>query len=535
MFRILVYTFSLFFISILSSCNSNSFLNNVIQSNIFDTKDFIEKYPQQIDRIISQNKNNDSINKSSLDLELIKEAYNKNNHNPIWYTTKKNKISIDSLLKDISDIEKIEGIDIKKIQPFIDAVNVSKNSEHIDTIIQNDIYLSIIYSHIVEKMLLGNTPPKTSKTWLFSNDSLQDNSAPLITIAQKADSIELWTSYRSTIPDYSAIMDEVSLWQNLKKHQNIDSLKEALNSQPTDSLVRVIMQKELNLSSTNDTTNQQSINDEDLFNAYQKKYGLKITGKKDEQTLKTLKRNSDYYIKKLHLNLERLRWIPKDLDEEYIYVNIPLMELVYKKSNQTLFHTNVIVGKSARPTPSMNSKLTDIVFNPPWGVPPTILKNDVVPGVSRSGGSYLARKGLRAYDSRGRDVTSQVNGSNIKNYRIAQPPGANNALGEIKFNFPNTEAIFIHDTNNRGQFKNENRALSSGCIRTDQPKDLAEIILKEKGFDKDKINSLISKRKTEKIDIDKKISIYILYLTTHYDISTKTLIYLKDIYNYDKI
>jgi murein L,D-transpeptidase YcbB/YkuD len=178
--------------------------------------------------------------------------------------------------------------------------------------------------------------------------------------------------------------------------------------------------------------------------------------------------------------------------------------------------------------------MANVVFNPPWGVPPTILKNDIGPGVGRSGSAYLARKGLRAFDSKGRDVTGSVNGSNYKRFSYRQPPGAHNSLGEVKFNLPNRWDIYLHDTPHRENFTNRLRALSSGCVRVQNPKVLAEAILEDRNFTPEKIDSIIETRRTRFEQLKRNLPVYIVYVTVATDSTGNLLRYLNDVYGRDE-
>lgn len=517
------------------NCSGPNSVSQIFSASIVDEEEFSKKNSSEISNFLSMTSSIDTgKNQSDFLKTSLQEAYAKLNHHPIWYTSKGLKPAADSLLNQIEFIEKVEGIKIDDIKENIDFITKNKNSEQIDTIVKLDLALSYVYANLCQKILLGNNPPKFSKYYQVINDSLHLIENPLLVLSNANDSFDIWKLYRSLHPDYFPLMEEIHRWNTLSQDNTYTSYKNNVSSQLSDSALLYIIQKETNITIRNSDSTYQVPMDS-IIKEFQKFYAIKETGKLDESTIKILKRNPDYYIQKLQLNLERIRWIPRDLGEEYVYVNIPLMEIFYAKENKELFHANVIVGKPGRPTPSINMKMTDIVFNPPWGVPPTILNQDVGPGVARAGGSYLSRKGLRAYDSRGRDVTNQVNGSNYKKFRIAQPPGAGNALGDVKFNMPNAEAIFIHDTPNRGYFKQSNRALSSGCVRTENPKVLAEIILKDKGYTMEKINSVVSTRRTEKVDLDKQIPVFLVYLTTHYDKYTKRVQYLYDVYGKDKL
>src|SRR5690606_31725603 len=134
-----------------------------------------------------------------------------------------------------------------------------------------------------------------------------------------------------------------------------------------------------------------------LLTLYQEYFGLNPTGKADEATLTALARQPRETIGVIHANLERLRWLPTEFNEDYVLVNLPLMELFLRRSGKNIMHMNVVIGKLDRRTPTLDSKMNHIVFNPPWGVPPTILKEDVIPGMERSGEASLDKKDLQIF------------------------------------------------------------------------------------------------------------------------------------------
>jgi len=235
--------------------------------------------------------------------------------------------------------------------------------------------------------------------------------------------------------------------------------------------------------------------------------------------------------------MERLRWLPNKFEDQYVIVNIPLMELFYRKAGDDAFHMRVVVGKPARQTPVLNANMANVVFSPNWSVPPTILKNDVLPGLTRRGGGYLARKGLSAFDRHGHKVNAgAINSKNYKNYTYKQPPGARNALGEVKFNLPNRWDIYLHDTPHRGDFVKRYRAKSSGCVRVEKPRQFAEFILKDiegRNFDSSIIDSIIHTRKTRFEILKNKIPVHIVYLTAFEDSTGQHLHFIPDIYGRD--
>ncbi len=181
--------------------------------------------------------------------------------------------------------------------------------------------------------------------------------------------------------------------------------------------------------------------------------------------------------------------------------------------------------------------MANVVFSPPWGVPPTILKNDVLPGIAKRGGAYLARKGLKAYNRQGKMVSAGlVTAKNYRSFNFRQPPGARNALGEVKFNLPNKWDIYLHDTPHREDFAKRFRARSSGCVRVAHPREFAEFILKDiegRNFDQQIIDSIIQTRQTRFEQLSKKIPVHIIYLTAFEDSTSTHIRLLTDVYHRD--
>ena len=202
--------------------------------------------------------------------------------------------------------------------------------------------------------------------------------------------------------------------------------------------------------------------------------------------------------KKIITNMERSRWLPDDLGQFYVWVNIPEERLrVFENGSETVNH-RVIIGKPERRTPVLSSIFNQLVVNPTWTVPPTILKNDLVPKASANRG-YFANQRLKIVDKNTGATVSPENWNPEKfnSYRYVQSTGNLNALGLIKFNFPNKHMVYLHDTNNRSMFNQANRALSSGCVRVEKPFDLAEKILsiEQSEITRSDLDTLVKKKK----------------------------------------
>ncbi|GEO23368.1 peptidoglycan-binding protein [Cyclobacterium qasimii] len=270
---------------------------------------------------------------------------------------------------------------------------------------------------------------------------------------------------------------------------------------------------------------------------FQERNGLKADGVLGKATIDALNKSPLEVIKQIGVNMERLRWLPDTTVQEMILVNIANYAMDFISKTDTLLHTNAIVGKSYRKTPVFNAAMSYLVFSPTWTVPPTILKNDVLPSIKKNQ-NYLASKNMRILDYSGKEINpSEINWNTVtsKNfkYMIREDPGAHNSLGKVKFMFPNKHNVYIHDTPARTLFSKEERALSSGCIRIQQPFELAKLLLADQPLWTDElIKKAMEANKEKSVTLTRKIPVIILYLTFWTD-SKNTDQVRKDIYSRD--
>ncbi len=265
---------------------------------------------------------------------------------------------------------------------------------------------------------------------------------------------------------------------------------------------------------------------------FQERHGLASDGVIGVGTIKALNYSKESRKKQIIANLERWRWYPSELAENYFIINIPDYSLNVVENQDTTLVRNVVVGTSKRRTPVITSFLKTVVFNPTWTVPPTILKEDVVPAMKRNR-NYLAKKNITIYDTSGNVVDPVAwNENKPNNYRYVQSPGYSNSLGLMKILFPNHHSVYLHDTNHRNIFGRNNRSMSSGCVRVENPLELAQHILDVDGnWPQDRIDTIIASKKTMSFKITKKYSLYQWYWTAW---SKKNqLLFRADIYNLD--
>lgn len=267
---------------------------------------------------------------------------------------------------------------------------------------------------------------------------------------------------------------------------------------------------------------------------FQRRHGLATDGVIGKSTVEALNYSVDARRQQIIANLERWRWYARDFGEHYIIINIPGYYLRVIKGKDTIERKRIVVGKAERKTPVLSSTFNNIVFNPTWTVPPTIIREDLVPDATNNRG-YFAARSITIYNSKGKVVDPQQwNPKNPRAYRYVQSPGFHNSLGVVKFNFPNHYTVYLHDTNHRNYFSKNYRSLSSGCVRVEDPLPLAEYMLNDSiKWSRAKIDTLVASRKTTTINLKQKIRLHQLYWTAWME-RNGDLEFRPDIYNLDE-
>ena len=269
---------------------------------------------------------------------------------------------------------------------------------------------------------------------------------------------------------------------------------------------------------------------------FQKSQGLEAIGTIGNETIDALSLPVEERIKSIEVNLERLRWLPQEVPNYYIMVNIVNFELDVIRDNTIARSHKVIVGKPYRKTPVFSSTMQYIVFNPTWTVPPTILTNDLIPEI-RKNKNYLTQKNINVYDAAGKKLNPDSidwKSKKVISYTYRQEPGKQNALGVVKFMFPNNFNVYLHDTPSKELFEKTERAFSSGCIRVQKPLELAEYLLRDQSrWNKQFIQNVVESAITQTVMLNSKPEVYLLYLTAWVDDFGK-LNFRKDIYERDE-
>jgi L,D-transpeptidase YcbB len=216
-------------------------------------------------------------------------------------------------------------------------------------------------------------------------------------------------------------------------------------------------------------------------------------------------------------NMERWRWLPEDLGERHIEVNLPEYTLRVVQDGKVIHQTRVVIGKTQTPTPIFSNKMQYVVVNPYWNIPPSIMKKEILPKLAEDP-NYATAHGYEVI-RRGNSIA------------VRQPPGERNALGFIKFLFPNQHSVYLHDTPSRALFAQNRRAFSHGCVRVEQPFRLGQIVLGDEGYDEDRLRKMVGKGERT-IRLKEPLPIHLTYFTLFVDENGR-LQRRDDLYGYD--
>ncbi|STX28526.1 murein L,D-transpeptidase [Legionella beliardensis] len=326
-------------------------------------------------------------------------------------------------------------------------------------------------------------------------------------------------------------------WEKLKP-------KQLLQVGVTDKSVILLRER---LQFTGDLANSIDVNNstfdsqlQEAVSLFQKRHGLVSSGKVDKQTLAALNISPQTRLKQLQANISRWSEFTKKQSTHYLWVNVPAFQAQLIEQNRVTLKEPIIVGKPSNPTPAMFTEITDVMLNPYWIVPPTLAKKNVIPKLLQDT-DYLKKQNIRVFDaSNGKELSvNELDNSQLDkdatNYFFRQEPGPCNPLGQVKYTITNSESIYLHDTNARDLFKKENRALSSGCIRLQNPFNLfSKIMANDKSINKTKsdIKKILESGEPFNIKLHEPLPVFITYITAWVDEQGR-LNFRDDIYKQD--
>ena len=273
---------------------------------------------------------------------------------------------------------------------------------------------------------------------------------------------------------------------------------------------------------------------------FQERHGLEADGIVGRKTLAALNVPVSERIQQILLNMERWRWMPGELGERYLLVNMAGFELLAVENEETVMDMRVIIGRPYRSTPAFAGEMRYLVLNPYWNVPHKLAIEDLLPK-QQSDPDYLQEKGFRIYASWRKGAREldpgAIDWSSLSAdyfpFRLRQEPAGRNALGRVKFMFPNDVSVYIHDTPSKGLFRKPSRPFSSGCVRVEEPLALVSLLLSRQGWDQERLAAAVASNERQIIILDEPVPVYLVYMTAWAG-APGEIHFQEDIYGHDQ-
>ncbi len=279
----------------------------------------------------------------------------------------------------------------------------------------------------------------------------------------------------------------------------------------------------------------------DAVRAFQRRHGLGADGAFGPQTLGELNTSVERRIEQIKINMERWRWMPANLGQRYAMVNLADYRLEVVFDGEPVYESRVVIGTNVDRTPVFSDVMTYMVINPYWNIPPSIARDEMLPQL-RKDPYALARRGIRVFSSWGSGASEIDPGMIDWNmvsragfpFKLRQDPGNGNALGRVKFMFPNQFNIYLHDTPSKSLFNRTVRAFSHGCIRVEEPFRLAKLLLRDDPrWSEERFDRELASRQRRVISLPTPINVHLTYLTAWVD-ADGIVHFRDDIYGRDK-
>lgn len=450
----------------------------------------------------------------------INELYNKEDFHYVWYD-KDGRVDFAEVL--YSKVNEIKEEGVVQKMPYkaeLDELFAEKKGDK--STLENDLLVSAMYFYYTNNVLAGVDANAIKKTgWYLprQNVSYVDYLEDLMKDPKKLEKDET-----ENLGQYYLLRKGLIKYQDIQKKggfgkidfpANVKSFKEGDSAKAIAQIRhRLFMSGDLK-SDTKSTLFDNEL--KEGLAKYETRHNRKVDNVITPTLVKEMNISVEDRIKTIIVNMERCRWMdPKIMNSpELIAVNIPSYRLLYFRDGKTVLESNVVVGKELNKTVVFSGMMSYIVFSPYWNIPKSIIENEIKPGMEKNS-NYLEDKNMEWNDG-----------------NVRQKPGKTNSLGLVKFMFPNSNNIYLHDTPAKSLFNKESRAFSHGCVRVEKARDLAIAIMDEQNkMSPKEIDATMNAGTEKNVSLKRKIPVYIAYFTAWAD-DNGNVRFFEDVYNRD--
>jgi murein L,D-transpeptidase YcbB/YkuD len=462
-----------------------------------------------------------------------KRLYQLYGQNPLWLSSDglhktRTKALTNAILAANADGMRMEDYPIGALAQAIATLKQTKTPTA-DQFADADVLLTASYVSLGEDLMTGQIDPRTVQQAWHVNPEEENIDSALVRNLRYEQLDKALATMRPTDDDYAGLSKELQHWReivakggwrpvpavsgNIKPGGKASpALLNALRARLAVEGITAAGDTGQSTAATNGATYDRGL--AGAIAMFQTRHSINIDSALGKETIDALNVPASYRLGQIAANMERFRWLPRSFGKRYIFVNVPAFHLEAFDSGQKALDMKVIVGQEYedKATPVFADSMETVVFRPYWNVPPDIAAKEIFP----KGDGYMAANNMEVYSDGGRRA-------------VRQRPGPKNALGFVKFLFPNDFNIYLHDTPNHELFNKDVRAFSHGCIRVEKPAELAQWVL---GWPADKVDqSMRDGPDNRAVKVPHKIPVYITYFTTF--INNGQLYFGNDLYNRD--
>jgi murein L,D-transpeptidase YcbB/YkuD len=460
-------------------------------------------------------------------IEYVTNLYEKNNYQPFWTEISYAEDAINGIRQSFEDGLNPPDYHLDMILELMNSLasRPKIGEELVNKVTELELLLTDGVIFFADHLLYGKCDPVTLlKTWNYGFAPIPEVNPT--SFRHYIETGEITSRLREMRPDiylYDTLVSILAFYREINTKGGWQEITAGGKIEPGDRddrlpqiRYRLQLTHELSVKDTTGNTFYDKNLEQDI-RRFQRTHGLDADGVIGAGTFRELSKSVQERIETIRVNMERVRWVAGNLPESYLIVNIAAYWLVLVNDGRIIHKTNVVVGKPLNKTPVFRDKIRYIDFNPTWTVPTSIIKNEIIPKLKKNP-QYLEENHMVLLDNQGNEVSSSV--LDIENlsmskfpYMVRQQPGPWNALGVVKFMFPNDHDIYLHDTPSKSLFSKTSRAYSHGCIRVQNPLDLAEVLLTGTEWTRAKINKVIETRELTRVKLPEPVNIMLSYWT----------------------